>query len=70
LTIWCVIRGEWSRDVALRRLSDQGVVERVEDGGVAENVWEDGHLSGGQVLRCAGGKVDRAHPFAHDDAMT
>jgi len=38
LIVCCVIREEWSQDAALRRISDWGVVEHIDDGGDAENV--------------------------------
>jgi hypothetical protein len=38
LTVWCVLREEWSQDAALRRASDWGIVERVDEGGDAEDV--------------------------------
>ena len=89
LTTWCMIREEWSRDVALRRLSCWEAIERVDDDRVVEIVWEDEPLSGGGgVTRSlfligigktciadvgfssADEKVDPAHPFARDGAMT
>jgi len=38
LIVWCAIREEGPQDADLRRVSDWGVVERVNDGGDAENV--------------------------------
>ena len=69
-TIGCVLCEERSQDGALRRFSNWGVVERVDEGRDAEHVREEDELLAERGARLAGTseKVDRAHPFVRGEA--
>ena len=70
LTVWRVFREEWAQDAALRRVTDRGIVERVDKSGNPEHVREEDKLLTDRCahLARAGEKVDGAHPFVRGDA--
>ena len=71
-TIWCVLCEERSQYRALRRVSNWGIVEQVDEGRNTEHVQEEDKLLAemGTGLACMSEKADRVYPFVCGDAVS